>query len=164
MDTSSHITALVREITVLDAIMWINKSWNDIQCSTIQKCFAHCGFTPHSDTDGDDDPDDGIPLTDLNRHLTGVEVSSHDYITQDDNIPTEDTTDNWEREMVNQAKQKDNPDEAEAPEEDDEPADDEMPELNHQQVLEMLNRVRDFSLSTDTDYLESVQELIHMTD
>ena len=144
--------------------MWINKAWNDIQCSTIEKCFAHCGFTPHSDTDGDDDPDDDIPLTDLIRHLTGVEVSSHDYITQDDNIPREDNTDNWEREMVNQAKQKDNPDAAEAAEEDDEPADDDKPEFNHQQVLEMLNHVRDFSLSTDTDNLESVQELIHMTE
>ena len=66
-------------------------------------------------------------------------------VREDDNIPTEDNTDNWERYMVNQAKHKDKSNEAESPEDDVESIDDDEPQLNHQQVLEVLNRDRDFS-------------------
>ena len=35
---------IIREISILDAIYWINGAWNEVDVSTIQKCFTKCGF------------------------------------------------------------------------------------------------------------------------
>ncbi|XP_052260015.1 tigger transposable element-derived protein 4-like [Dreissena polymorpha] len=35
---------VLQQISTLDAIYWINGSWKNIEVSTIQKCFAICGF------------------------------------------------------------------------------------------------------------------------
>jgi hypothetical protein len=53
---------------VLDAIYWISNSWNDLDNSTIQKCFKRCGFIHqenvenNTDNESDDDESDDVPL------------------------------------------------------------------------------------------------------
>lgn len=58
---------LLKEINVLKTIFWVSSSWNEVDPSTIQKCFARCGFdfqaTSVNEGDNDDDEDDDIPLS-----------------------------------------------------------------------------------------------------
>lgn len=43
-DKTLNGSDLLKQISVLDAIYWISNSWNDLDNSTIQKCFKWCGF------------------------------------------------------------------------------------------------------------------------
>ncbi|XP_053388206.1 tigger transposable element-derived protein 6-like [Mercenaria mercenaria] len=42
---------ILRDITILQAIYWINAVWQEVRADTIQKCFANCGFTEASVSD-----------------------------------------------------------------------------------------------------------------
>ncbi len=44
MNDSLHASDLVRKLTVLDAIKFIDKSWSMVKVETIQKCFSKCSF------------------------------------------------------------------------------------------------------------------------
>ena len=37
-------TELLKEVTVLDTIYWINRAWKDITSTCIKRCFEKCGF------------------------------------------------------------------------------------------------------------------------
>lgn len=71
MENCITVTELTKQISVLDAINWINKSWNDTNSSTVVKCFHDACFPTDNlygnDVTFDDDPDDGIPLIDLQK-------------------------------------------------------------------------------------------------
>jgi hypothetical protein len=41
---SLHASDLVRKLTILDAIKFIDKSWSMVKVETIQTCFSKCGF------------------------------------------------------------------------------------------------------------------------
>ena len=42
-DKTLNGSDLLKQISVLDAIYWTSNSWNDLDNSTIQKCFKRCG-------------------------------------------------------------------------------------------------------------------------
>jgi hypothetical protein len=44
INDSLHASDLVRKLTILDAIKFIDKSWSMVKAETIQKCFSKCGF------------------------------------------------------------------------------------------------------------------------
>ncbi len=44
INDSLHASDLVRKLTVLDAIKFIDKSWSMVKAETIQKPFFKCGF------------------------------------------------------------------------------------------------------------------------
>jgi len=44
INDSLHASDLVRKLTVLDAIKFIDKSWSMVKAETIQKCFSKCAF------------------------------------------------------------------------------------------------------------------------
>ncbi len=44
INDSLHASDLVRKLTVLNAIKFIDKSWSMVKTETIQKCFSKCGF------------------------------------------------------------------------------------------------------------------------
>jgi hypothetical protein len=44
INDSLHASGLVRKLTTLDAIKFIDKSWSMVKVETIQKCFSKCGF------------------------------------------------------------------------------------------------------------------------
>jgi len=44
INNSLHASDLVKKLTVLDAIKFIDKSWSMVKAETIQKCFSKCGF------------------------------------------------------------------------------------------------------------------------
>jgi hypothetical protein len=61
---------ILKDISILDAIFWISRSWDEIEITTIEKCFAKAGFKVDSDmiltddegnineSDNDDDDDE----------------------------------------------------------------------------------------------------------
>ncbi|XP_052696591.1 tigger transposable element-derived protein 4-like [Crassostrea angulata] len=89
MDHSSKCgSEILKIISLLDAIYWIDRSWKEVETSTIVKCFKRCGFVdmqnenlPTTEVDvndgGDDDEDedDDVPLAvlQLPRELFGCE-------------------------------------------------------------------------------------------
>jgi hypothetical protein len=44
INDSLHALNLVRKLTILNAIKFIDKSWSMVKGETIQKCFSKCGF------------------------------------------------------------------------------------------------------------------------
>ena len=68
-DKSKCESELLKNINILQAIYWINRSWQEVETSTIQKCFAKCGFRDFSrdesafnDMSDSEEEDDDIPL------------------------------------------------------------------------------------------------------
>jgi len=62
---------ILRDISVLQAIYWVNSVWQEVKPDTIPRCFAKCGFTESSvsgyvDTEvtfEDEDSEDDYPLS-----------------------------------------------------------------------------------------------------
>jgi len=57
-------TYLLKEVTVLDTIYWINRAWNDITSTCIKRCFEKFGFDKVGEQpleNDSDNEDDGIP-------------------------------------------------------------------------------------------------------
>lgn len=74
MEKCDTVTELTKKLSVLDAVFWISKAWDETKPETISKCFRDAGFTsqctqetPDEEVTGDDDDDDDIPLADLLR-------------------------------------------------------------------------------------------------
>jgi hypothetical protein len=44
INDSLHASNLVRKLTVLNAMKFIDKSWSMVKVEIIQKCFSKCGF------------------------------------------------------------------------------------------------------------------------
>ena len=65
MDTDKTLNGsdLLKQISVLDTIYWISNSWNDLDNSTIQKCFKRCGFIHQENVEKyTDNESDDVPL------------------------------------------------------------------------------------------------------
>ena len=93
---------ILKDINILRAIFWINKSWNEVEITTIFKCFHRCGFNFHdsesvSEEDNFDE-DDEVPLSvlKLSRDVFGIDYNElHDL---DCNVATCDTnTIDWDK-------------------------------------------------------------------
>ncbi|VDI83581.1 Hypothetical predicted protein, partial [Mytilus galloprovincialis] len=78
-----------------------------LPANTTSKCFRVAGF-PSSDPDtvdstaDDDDDDDDVPLSELARQLN---LSPNIDPCFDDSLPTEDDSDDWERELISSYQQ-----------------------------------------------------------
>jgi hypothetical protein len=46
---------LAKGLNVLDAIMWLKAAWDNVEPTTIQKCFTKCGFTQAIFADPEED-------------------------------------------------------------------------------------------------------------
>ena len=44
-ESSSDSSELAKTVSILEAIRWISKAWDQLPKSTIQKCFGKCGFS-----------------------------------------------------------------------------------------------------------------------
>ena len=132
-DKSKCGSELLKNINILQAIYWINRSWQEVETSTIQKCFAKCGFTDFSHDDSafnqindmsdSEEEDDDIPLKfiSLARKLFNCEY--HKLSDVDKQLATSDiSVRNWERpahEIDDQSTASDNDDQWTASDNDD---------------------------------------------
>ncbi|XP_062599444.1 tigger transposable element-derived protein 6-like [Saccostrea cucullata] len=103
IDQTQSATELCKEISILDAIYWISRAWKDTKDSTIQKCFKLAGFPSPDQKDQEDpsiseDEDDDIPLIQLARQLR--ELPSDFDSNFDGSVPTEDDSDDWEKDLL----------------------------------------------------------------
>lgn len=51
IEQTESASELCKEISILDAIYWISKAWNDTKDSTIVKCFRLAGFSTDNNND-----------------------------------------------------------------------------------------------------------------
>ena len=88
---------ILKEISILDAIYWVARAWEEVEASTIQRCFARCGFSLETSTqnqapDSSEIDEDDIPLAVLrmSKELFGHEFT--ELAKTDSHIQTSDTT------------------------------------------------------------------------
>ncbi len=102
MNDTASASDLAKEVTVLDAIMWLKLAWNGVSDITTQKCFALCGFNvsiPNPEPEETDTTDE----SDFQTVLNGVKWT--DYIDADGRIHTSNTADtNWEEDLISTAR------------------------------------------------------------
>ena len=78
----------MKSISILDAIYWVSQAWNEVEKSTISKCFAKSGFEMDKIAHDNEDNDDDIPLKalKLSRDIFGCEF--HELVDIDRNVKT----------------------------------------------------------------------------
>ena len=92
-------TDLLKQISILDAIYWIKHAWDEVETSTIMKCFQKSGFV-FSETEDNvvsEDINDDIPLSLANmaNELFGCDFS--DLVEIEQSIPTCDESMDWDK-------------------------------------------------------------------
>ena len=55
MDEAACASDLAKSVNILDAIMWLKSAWDSVKPTTIQKCFARCGFNKATCSDQEED-------------------------------------------------------------------------------------------------------------
>jgi len=100
---------LLKQVNILNAIYWLNNSWQEVEETTIQKCFKKAGFNLSVPEETSDtqvvpnevtsiDADDDIPLAVLKLSYDLFGCSFCDLVTIDDHIQTCDTnTTDWNK-------------------------------------------------------------------
>jgi hypothetical protein len=94
MDTDKTLNGsdLLKQISVLDAIYWISKSWNDLDNSTIEKCFKRCGFIHQENVENNrDNESDDVPLIVLQMANDLFGISCKNLVEIDSELSTYDT-------------------------------------------------------------------------
>ena len=90
-DTSKCGSQLLKEINILQAIYWVHDAWKHVEASTIQKCFAKCGFKD-SEVDisaaSDVDSDDDLPLVILAKSKQLFNCTFQELADSDASVPT----------------------------------------------------------------------------
>lgn len=147
MDDANNGSELAKTVDVLDAIHWVAMSWQAVTESTIQKCFANCGFVTSAPTTVSADPE-----VEPDSDFTGLlrEVTWEDFVNVDENLETTHThTDDWEAKLLASAKQpatNSDPD-SESDTEDSQDIESAQPSApSAKEVAESLLKARDFAL------------------
>ena len=105
VDTCMSGTALAKQITVLNAVKWCGKAWDEVSEDTIQKCFRNCGFKWDGAQESDvrDEMNETESCSEL---LAAVEASGvtvdatvGEFVAIDENIATE-SMDDCEEDLV----------------------------------------------------------------
>lgn len=115
IDSAQNVTELCKGISLMDCIHWIGKSWNEVQPSTIVKCFKSTGFLVEVPEDDGDFEDDDVPLAELARQFA---LTSESVETFDDDLPTEEVSCDWERHLVVNVTKSESADSVESDDED----------------------------------------------
>ena len=160
MESACSVTELTKLITVLQAIYWIDRAWGDTKESTIQKCFRRCGFVqeePEVDEE-EEDTTDHVLLQDMINHVTGggTDITEEDYLAMDDDLPTEDNTDQWEQNLLETIMEHEDDDSTTA-------ETDTTSTLTYEKMLHMFEEIKEFALTKDEDYI-SIVPFINMTE
>ncbi|CAC5357444.1 unnamed protein product [Mytilus coruscus] len=119
-----------------------------------------------SNVDEPEDPDDDIPLADLVQQLRSkdpsVQINETDDV--DDNLATESAFDvDWEMDLISEftgdplIESNDNVEMEISSEV--QPGSD----MNHTDILDLLTKLRNFSISKDSCYLDQTEQMISMT-
>ena len=159
MNEASCASDLAKSVNVLDAIMWLKSAWDNVKPTTIQKCFAKCGFTQAVFADPEEDNACTIDSS-LGALVETCGASWEVYANFDQDLATNGSIDeDWEAVLLEKARSKSssedkvdiNEDENED-EEEDETVDD-KPILSAEAAISHLVDLRDFALSRQSPEL-----------
>ena len=104
VDASMSGTALAKQVTVLNAVKWCGKAWDEVSEDTIKKFFRTCGFTwdGAQETDLRDEVNETESCSDLLSAVEAngvtVDVTVEEFVAIDENIVTE-SMDDWEEDL-----------------------------------------------------------------
>ena len=152
IDSGETGDALVKSISVLDAVFWIGQAWNDVQPETIQKCFSRCGFNFF---DGFASNDEDIPnglqplIDDITSAMNTEPCSAEEYLLSDCSTPVHigDGQD-WEKDIISSALDSPNHDPSDESVQDTCAPEPEMPSTGD--VLKALDVLKMFSASNSS--------------
>lgn len=154
MDKCSNTgSEILKDINIWRAIFWINKSWNEVEITTIVKCFHRCGFNFHdSESDFSEeenfDEDDEVPLSVLKLSLDIFGIDYHELHDLPCNVATCDTnTIDWDK----QADELFNKSDIEKNDSDDTDSDNDNSDTqdNLSDAHEMISRLKKVSMRLD---------------
>lgn len=157
--------AMAKCVTVLNAVDWIARAWNEVKELTIRHCFAAAG--PDQAESESIEPQDSMPeLQSLLELGDFNDCSADDFNSADADLPScEAPGDNWEEDLLEdtrraQSNDNDSDDEEDSCDEADSPGS----HLTHRNVLGMLEQIRDFAMCKDSDYLTPINALKSLTE
>ena len=142
---------LLKLINVLDAIYWVKSSWDEVEPSTIVKCFKKCNFdfdtSVNVDTSVDSDIDEEIPLrlVSLANELFGCEFS--ELVEIENNIPTCDEAMDWDKPVSELLKEHVHEQETVSDNSDDETVESAEPVCSLTEVENYIEKLKSFALS-----------------
>uniref|UniRef100_A0ABM0MZN5 Tigger transposable element-derived protein 4-like n=1 Tax=Saccoglossus kowalevskii TaxID=10224 RepID=A0ABM0MZN5_SACKO len=157
-DKAKYGSEFLKEINVLDTIMWISQSWKEVEVSTIEKCFSACGFTSNAeitDESSNDDNTEIAQLDELSHELFGCSLDEIVNIERDLATCNTDNV-NWEQSAVDILSQMEE-DDTGAEDSDDEntpppPPNPEKPSINdYSQAVQSVSNLKDFMLRQGLD-------------
>lgn len=87
---SSTVSEYLSKVTVLDAIWWLAKSWNNVRAETIQRCFTRCGLAEEIGSSSDNIEDEDATQTyDYFQEMFGL-VNRDEYGFLDQDVEVHD--------------------------------------------------------------------------
>ena len=143
--------------SVLDAIVLLKQTWDEVSSVTVANCFKHCGFV-HGNTKEDDNQDDEamddhdfdevVDWLDSLLPQDNAEDILDEYVSIDDNVPTSaELTDNELAEIVrNEATQNDTAGTDDDEDEDEDEDDIEIVKPTYKEVGKALGTLKNYLL------------------
>ena len=152
---------MLKRINLLDAIYWVNASWEEVEASTIEKCFAKCGFGSGSDSDSEQAQEE-VPLSLVAMSLQLFGVDFHELPLLDANVATCAPMKDWDnpqqivQEMANSLI-------VHQEEEEEEEELDSVAPVTVSQVHDCISKLRDFATQNgQSTMLDAVMNLSDM--
>lgn len=150
MDTVANANELVKSVTVLDAIYFLNSAWQEVSCDTIKNCFKKAGFRHQPsafDKNDQFDSEDELPLStiaEMSKMLQQVigdqNINPKDFLDIDKNLVLEDESIEISLPPVQEI-------EVESGEEDEEEAVKDSEIMSHSEALKMIKQLKSFALN-----------------
>ena len=169
MDRSPALSGpeILKSITILDAILWLNSAWREVETQNIVKCFSKAGFHQElcdqqlvNDCDsGDEDDDVPLAAVKLSRELFGCEF--RELVDIDSTVCTCDSDmKDWEgrsaSELLEELEGKDDCED----EQEEFPGDTEEDVMTLSDAIDMVGKLKWFSVSHGyTDMLMSLGKI-----
>ena len=180
---------ILKSISVLDAIYWINSSWNEVDDTTIIKCFNKAGFsdnifsdsecdpcvstaptTPDCDTnDDDDDDDDDLPLAVLKLSKEIFDCDFKELASLDCNLATCNTEEiNWDLPITELLDSIDSMNNDDGDDDDDDDDSDEAVQMtdicSKSEVMQCITKLKTYSIHNSfSDMLNCIMDLDSIT-
>ena len=152
----ANIKDPIKEVTLLNAIEWIDKSWNDITDSTIKKCFEKSGFKFDDDILDRNDNDDLTNLIGLikEKNLVCEMENEEEFINFDNEFCLESISghENFINEIINESNSQmtelieNEAEELNLNNEDEETEDEQEEQINFKEAFEMIKKLKRFAI------------------
>ena len=102
MDEAACASDLAKSVNILYVIMWLKSAWDSVKLTTIQKCFARCGFNKATCSDQEEE---NVIDSNITALVETCGVSWEEYANFDHDLSTNRTIDeDWEKAILEKAK------------------------------------------------------------